>query len=229
MDNISIVIQDQQNPIVVQNNSEFNAIQDGQPVFIHQISPDGGAHQIINLDEWNNQFGEFKISLVNTNTYDSNENIFYSYNGNSNHIELVKMSEIIDYSLPTIIFMESSKFYYTVKVVFEKKIELDIILEQRFLNSIETNPDEFQGEIYIKKFPDPFEFRDILTQLKDTILPQLNNNNSEINNFVTGYVKIIYSIFKITEIGDDQLIKTISSSLILIPPVDTQEDSTKTK
>ena len=115
MDNLSIEIQDSQNPIVTQINTEFNSLQDNQPVFIHKHNPDNTV-QIIDLNEWNNQYGTFKSSLENSNTYNPDENIYYAYNGNTNHVEILRMSEIGDYTLPTIIFLESSKYYYNAYI-----------------------------------------------------------------------------------------------------------------
>ena len=37
--------------------------------------------------------GTFKTALTNSNTYLPGENIFYAYTGNTNHIEIVKISE----------------------------------------------------------------------------------------------------------------------------------------
>ena len=232
MDNLSIEIQDSQNPIVTQINTEFNSLQDNQPVFIHKLNPDNTV-QIIDLNEWNNQYGTFKSSLENSNTYNPDENIYYAYNGNTNHVEILRMSEINDYTLPTIIFLESSKYYYNVKVAFEYKTgdyNNPIDLEIRNLTNIITNPEDYQGEIYLNRFPEPGEFRDILTKLRDDASEQLTQNNSNMSDFINSYVKIFYEIFKVGEdaIGD-QLIKTLETSLILIPPLDSLEDSSHTK
>jgi hypothetical protein len=232
MDNLSIEIQDSQNPIVTQINTEFNSLQDNQPVFIHKLNPDNTV-QIIDLNEWSNQYGTFKSSLENSGTYDPNENIYYAYNGNSNHVEILRMSEIGDYTLPTIIFLESSKYYYNVKVAFEYKTgdhNIPVDLEIRNLTNIITNPEDYQGEIYLNRFPEPSEFRSILIQLRDYVSEQFTQDNSDIGSFVNSYIKIFYEIFKVGEDNfGDQLIKTLETSLILIPPLDTLGDSSQTK
>ena len=232
MDNLSIEIQDSQNPIVTQMNTEFNSLQDNQSVFIHKLNPDNTV-QIIDLNEWSNQFGTFKASLENSNTYDPNENIYYAYNGNTNHIEILKMSEINDYTLPTIIFLESTKYYYNVRVAFEYKTgdyNNPIDLELRNLTSIITNPEDYPGEIYLNRFPEPNEFRSILIQIRDAITEQFTEDNSNIVSFVNGYIKVFYEIFKVNIEGQSgQLVKTLETSLILIPPLDSLGDSSQTK
>ena len=53
MDNISIVIQDEQNPITTQSYTELNSIDESQPIFIHKTYPDGSV-EIIDLITWQN-------------------------------------------------------------------------------------------------------------------------------------------------------------------------------
>ena len=103
MDNISIEIQDEQNPMSIQTMSEFNSILDNQPIFIHKTYQDGSV-EIIDLITWNNETRNFTSDIINTNTYIPGENVFYAYSGSINHIEIVRMSEIDEYTLPVIYF-----------------------------------------------------------------------------------------------------------------------------
>ena len=54
----------------------------------------------------------------------------------------------------------------------------------------------------------------------------MNTNNS---NFINGYIKLQYDIYKVYEGGPDQIVKTFNVSLILIPPLNSEEDMTRTK
>ena len=220
MNNITIIQQNSVNPIIVENNTEFNAISTPETITINVINSNGDI-EIFDLNQWQNDYGEFKATLINSNSYNPDENIYYAYNGNSNLIEYVRYKDLFNsdesklFVLPAIYFLQSDRFYYTVTISYEKREGNMIDLINEPLPMHDVVDDDYIGHIYLNKIPYSHTYRDILQQLYNKILEQETSNY---DNNISNYVKIKYSLFKINSIsGTDEYIKDIDVSLIIIP------------
>ena len=239
-DNFSIRIQDNKNPQVFNSISEANdnlgqiidegKVQvydpnyqppiEGGPTVIEYSPIDGQPPGWQDARIYESQSGVVSISAIQVKNNINNDSVF-RYTGNSNHIEIVRFSEIPEtpedlsfdpivndstpmsqgttyYSLPVIDLREPDKFYYRVYMEWEEIVnEGDPVTfhpSKEIANFRITDnyvPDD--NELYLRLIPDPRDYRLIFRDIKNNLFAQSNPTQNK--RGVSGYVRLTYRIF----------------------------------